>query len=112
MDGKRTEFVTDAGGVIVSRRIMSGESPLKWAFRETPTNPADNGWRFFAEGDDDAFINTPGNLEVVDFNTVAAVEPAIIGISLFPVGSDLQLVREADGRLVFYDNETGRPVPL
>jgi len=73
-------------------------------------NPADNGWRFLAEEDDDTYINTPGNLVVVDFNTVAAIEPAVISIYLLPIGSDLQLVEERTGRLVFYDNRTQQPL--
>jgi hypothetical protein len=107
---KPNEFIKNAGGVLVSRRILEEQSPLKWAFREASVNPVDNGWRFLSIDDDDEFLETPGNLVVADFNTVAAIEPAIIEIYLLPVGSDLQLVRENDGTLVFYDNQTGKPL--
>lgn len=110
MDFKPNEFIKDAGGVLVSRRILEGKSSLKWAFREESAAPMDNGWRFLSTDDDDEFINTPGNMVVADFNTVAGIEPAIIEIYLLPVGADLQLVRENDGRLVFYNNETGEPL--
>ncbi len=110
LNTKTNEFIEGAGGVLASRRILAGEGLLKWAFREAPVNPADNGWRFLAEEDDDTYINTPGNLVVVDFNTVAAIEPAVISIYLLPIGSDLQLVEERTGRLVFYDNRTQQPL--
>ena len=108
---KQNEFIKDAGGVLVSRRILDGQSPVKWVFREEPAAPMDNGWRFLSVADDDEYINTPGNMVIADFNTVAAVEPAIIGIYLLPVGSDLQLVHENNGSLVFYNNKTGQPLP-
>lgn len=103
------DFIPDAGGSIVSRRVLDGTSPLKWMLREASANAVDNGWRFFSEADDDAYINDPANNVVVDFNTVAGIEPAIIPIWNLPVGSDLQLVVE-DGRRTIFDNATGRPL--
>lgn len=65
----------------------------------------DNGWRFFSEIDDDDYVNDPANLVVCDFNTVAQIEPAILAIYSFPVGSDLQLVVE-NRKYYFIDNIT------
>ena len=106
-----TEFIRDAGGSIVSRRVLDGTSGLKWMFREASVNPADNGWRFLSEADDDAYLADPANMVVADFNRVAEIEPAVIPIWNLPVGSDLQLVI-TDGRRVIYDNATGQPVAL
>ncbi|WP_262421950.1 DUF2185 domain-containing protein [Bacillus aquiflavi] len=69
----------------------------------------DNGWRFFSDIDDDDFINNPDNLTVCNFNTVANIEPAILGIYLLPVGSDLQIVAE-NGKIVFFDNISGNKI--
>lgn len=102
-------FIPAAGGSIASVRVLDGTSPLKWAVRERSVSPVDNGWRFFSMADDDAFLADPANMRVADFNSVAAIEPAVLAIWSAPVGSDLQLVREADGRLVWYDNTTGKP---
>lgn len=112
MDVRLSEFIKDAGGVLVSRRILDEKSPLKWASREAPVNPADDGWRFLSADDTSASLEDPNSLAVADFNTVAAIEPAIISIYLLPVGTSLQLVQREDGPLVFYDDETGLPLDL
>jgi hypothetical protein len=105
------EFIPDAGGSIVSQRIVAGSAPLKWAFREEPLNPADNGWRFLSEADDDAYLADPANMVVTSFNTVANLEPLVLGLWGAAVGTDLQYVVEPDGRRVWYDNATGDPWP-
>lgn len=66
---------------------------------------------FFSDIDNNEFINNLDNLAVCDFNTVANIEPAIIGIYLLPVGSDLQLVSE-EGKITFWDNMSGEEVEL
>ncbi len=104
-----TRFIEGAGGCIVSKRILSGESPVKWMFREKSINEIDNGWRFFSSMDDDDYVNNVNNLAVCDFNTVANIEPLVLGYYTFPVGSDLQLAGE-NGKTVMYDNNTGEKV--
>ena len=104
-----TKFIVNAGGCIVSKNIMDGRGKLKWMVRKESVCEIDNGWRFFSDIDDDDYVNNPDNLAVCDFNTVAEIEPAIIGIFLMPVGSDLQLVK-SDGVIAFYDNITEKEV--
>lgn len=103
---KKTEFIKNAGACIASRRILDGTGYLKWAVREDSSDPEDNGWRFFSALDDEEYINNPENIVICDFNTIAEIEPAIIAIYLFPVGSDLQLIVE-NGKRYFVDNRTG-----
>ena len=105
------EYIPKAGACVVSKNILEGRSKLKWLFREESIDRLDNGWRFFSGIDDDDFVNSIENLVVCDFNTVANIEPAIIGIYPFPVGSDLQLVK-VDGRITFFDNYTGEEVKI
>ncbi|ACQ79140.1 conserved hypothetical protein [Beutenbergia cavernae DSM 12333] len=108
---QRPEYLEGAGGVIASRRILDGTARLAWAVRERSVNPQDNGWRFFSDADDDEYLNDASNLAVADFNTVARIEPAVIGIYSLPVGADLQLVRDGDRRR-WVDNHTGAEVAL
>lgn len=103
------EFIKKAGPSIVSKNIINETGKLKWILREKSIDVVDNGWRFFSEIDDDDFINNPDNLVVCDFNTVANIEPAILGIYELPIGSDLQLVSE-NGKIRFVDNLTGKVV--
>lgn len=108
-EDKITEYIKDAGGCIVSKNILNGKGKIKWLLREESLNEIDNGWRLLSDVDDNNFINDPQNLVVCDFNTVANIEPAIIGIYLLPVGSDLQLVVQ-NGEISFYDNIAGTKI--
>ncbi|MCX2824561.1 MULTISPECIES: DUF2185 domain-containing protein [Bacillus] len=101
----KSEFIKHAGGCIVSKNILDGNGKLKWLVRDESVNSVDNGWRFFSDIDDDDYVNDPNNLVVCDFNTVAQIEPAILAVYSFPVGSDLQLVVE-NGKCYFIDNIT------
>ena len=106
---KTVEFIKKAGGCIVSKNILDGKGKVKWLLREESIDEVDNGWRFFSDIDDENFINNPNNLVVCDFNTIANIEPALIGVYLYPAGSDLQLVTQ-DGKILFYDNITEEEV--
>jgi len=109
MQDNRIEFIQKAGGCIVSKNIISGNGKLKWLVREKSVDKADNGWRFFSDIDDDEYLSNSNNLEICDFNTVANIEPAVLGIYLLQVGSDLQLVIE-NGKRKLFDNLTGQEV--
>ena len=107
-----TEFIRNAGAAIVTRSVLEGRTPLKWLVREEPIEPPDTGWRFFGLEDTQAYLDDPENSVVVDYNSVCEVEPAVIGVFNLPVGTDLQLVEERDGRKFFVDNETDEVVDL
>ncbi|WP_438357768.1 immunity protein Imm33 domain-containing protein [Bacillus wiedmannii] len=66
---------------------------------------AGDGWKLFSKIDDD-YINNSENLALCDFNAVANIELAILGIYELPIGSDLQLVSE-NGKIRFINNLTG-----
>jgi hypothetical protein len=95
---------------VVSLNVLHLRAPLRWAVRERPVDQADNGWRFFSIADTEEYLADPANLTVAPFNQVAAIEPAIIMIYPMPVGTDLVLVREQDGRMYFVDNRTLEPI--
>ncbi|PKI90578.1 DUF2185 domain-containing protein [Actinomycetales bacterium SN12] len=106
------EFVPNAGGSIVSTNVLQGVAPIRWAFREPQANPVDNGWRFLSAIDGDEYLNSPGNMQVADFNRVVEIEPAVLPLLHLPVGSDIEIARDADGRITLIDPSTGRPINL
>lgn len=53
-ENKKAIFISNAGGMIITKSLLEGKSKLKWIFRENSTNAADNGWR--AIGDTDTQI--------------------------------------------------------
>lgn len=104
------EFIPKAGACLVSTNVLSGAGRVRWMVRRASQAPVDNGWRIFSHIDSDEFLADAHNLQVTDFNAVCAIEPALIGIYDFPVGSDLQIVDEGDGIRVV-DTATGREIP-
>ncbi len=83
------QWIENAGGCIITKNLLNRESHFKWIFREIGVNSEDNGWRAFGEEDSEEYVNDPKNLVVVDFNTLAKIEPAVLRIYELPVGSDL-----------------------
>lgn len=102
-----TAFLKNAGGMIVTKSLIEGKSKLKWLFREGGSNPTDNGWRAFGDTDTQEYIDNPENLIIVDFNTLANIEPAVLAIYDLPEGADLEFCYDSTGRY-FIDNKTGR----
>ena len=100
-------FIEKAGGMIVTKSLLDGKSRLKWIFIEESTNSADNGWRAIGDSDTQEYIDNPENMLVVDFNTFANIEPAILAIYNLPVGTDLELCIENEKRF-FIDTKTGK----
>lgn len=103
------EFIASAGACTVSKNVLSGAGRVRWMVREESRAPADNGWLIFSHIDDDAYLHDADNLEIVDFNRVCEIEPALIAIWDLPVGSDLQIVDDGEG-ISIVDTATGQPV--
>ncbi len=91
-----TVLIPAAGGCVCTKSVLSGSTPLKWCVRCEPVDGADNGWRFIGRDDKDIYINTAANNSVVDFNTVANIEPAVLAIYDMPVGTELYIERDGD----------------
>ena len=87
---KQITFIENAGGMIITKSIYEGTSKLKWFFREESVNPSDNGWRAIGDNDTQEYLNNPENSIVVDFNTLANIEPAVLAVYDMPVGTDLE----------------------
>ena len=105
-----TTFITNAGAAIVSRKIVERTGNIKWLTREAPIAPQDTGWRILSDRDTDEYLADPANWTVVDFNDICDIEPACIGIYDLPIGSDIQLVVEPDGRRRWFDNKTEKEI--
>lgn len=108
-ENKQVIFINNAGGMIVTKSLLEGKSKLKWIFRETSTNSADNGWRAIGDTDTQEYIDNSENMTVVDFNTFANIEPAILAIYNLPIGTDLEFHIE-NGRRYFVDTQTGKEI--
>jgi len=105
------EFIPGAGACLATRNVIEKKGLVRWMVREPSKAPADNGWQIMSHIDTSEYLNDPSNWQIVDFNDLCTIEPALIGIWDLPVGSDLQIVRDERGiRIV--DTPTGREIPV
>lgn len=106
---KKISFMENAGGVIITKSIYQGTSKLKWFFKEKSVNSSDNGWRAIGDNDTQEYLDNPENSMVVDFNTLANIEPAVLLVYDMPVGTDLEFCRDHTGKY-FIDANTGNRI--
>lgn len=107
---KKTElkqYITGAGGCIVSKSLLNGTTKLKWIFREE--NGFGNGWVAFGDKDSQEYLDNSDNLTIVDFNTLANIEPTVLNILYMPVGTDLEFCSDETGKY-FIDTKTGQEI--
>lgn len=105
-----TEFIPKAGACLATRNVLSGAGLVRWMVRKPSQASVDNGWQIFSHIDTSEYLNESSNWQIVDYNDLCAIEPALIGIWDLPVGSDLQLVRDELGIRVV-ETATGREIP-
>lgn len=101
------EYISGAGGTIVSKSILSGKAKLKWLFRDE--SEYGNGWVAFGDTDTQEYVNNVENMEIVDFNTLANIEPTVVNVFYMPVGSDLEFCSDKTGKY-FVDTKTGKEI--
>lgn len=104
------EFIPSAGACLTTKNVLSGAGRVKWMVREESRAAADNGWRIFSSIDTEEYLADASNMQIVDYNRLCEIEPALIGIWDFPVGSDLQIVDDGAGIKVV-ETATGRAIP-
>lgn len=104
------EFIPAAGACLATKNVLDGSGRVRWMVRRPSQNPVDNGWQIMSHIDTSEYLNDTSNWQIVDYNELCAIEPALIGIWDMPVGADLQLVRDELGIRVM-DTATGREIP-
>ncbi len=100
-------YIEGAGGTIVTKSILNGTSRLKWMFRQESEHG--NGWVAFGDTDTQEYVDDAKNMAIVDFNTLANIEPAVVNIFYMPVGSDLEFRADKTGKY-FVDTRTGKEI--
>jgi hypothetical protein len=61
------------GGCLATDRILVDGEPIRFMYRvvPNPNQPLDNGWRFFAGDETDAYLADPDHTAIYALNTVA-----------------------------------------
>ncbi|MDB3083713.1 DUF2185 domain-containing protein [Clostridioides difficile] len=101
------QYITGAGGCIVSKSILNGTSKLKWLFRED--SKFGNGWIAFGDTDTQEYIDNPKNMTIIDFNTLINIEPTTLNIFYMPIGTDLEFRSDKSGKY-FIDTNTRKEI--
>ena len=101
------QYITGAGACVVTKSVLNGETGLKWLFREK--DGIGNGWVALGESDTQAYVDDAANYAVVDFNTLANIEPAVLNILHMPAGADLEFRTDASGGY-FVDTGNGKEI--
>ena len=104
---EQNQFIQKAGACVVTKSLLNGSSKLKWLFREN--NSIGTGWVAFGNTDTQEYINKVENLSVVDFNTLANIEPAVRNVFYMPYGTDLEFCFDDSGKY-FVDTKTGEEI--
>ncbi|MCV7308834.1 DUF2185 domain-containing protein [Mycobacteroides immunogenum] len=105
-----TEFIPHAGASLATKNVVSGHGLVRWMVRQPSRDSVDNGWLIMSHIDTSDYLDDADNWQIVDFNDLCSIEPALIGIWDMAIGSDLQIVRDEQGiRIV--DTPTGRMIP-
>lgn len=100
-------YIQGAGGTIVTKSILNGTSKLKWLFRQETEHG--NGWVAFGDRDSQEYVDDAKNMAIVDFNTLANIEPTVVNVFYMPVGSDLEFRSDKTGKY-FVDTRTGKEI--
>lgn len=108
-DMEMINYIENAGGCIVTKSLLEGESHFKWLFREDPVHEMDNGWRAFGAEDTKEYVNNTDNMVIVDFNTLVNIEPVILNVYEMPVGTELKFVEDKTGKY-FVDINDGQEI--
>ncbi len=75
------------GSCIASDLVTVQGLPVLFMYREEPSDSFDSGWRFFSGQEDDEYSANSANFAVVDVNTIANYDAAIIELLAEVVGS-------------------------
>ena len=100
-------YIRGAGGTIVTKSILNGTSKLKWLFRQESEHG--NGWVAFGDRDSQKYVDDAKNMAIVDFNTLANIEPSVVNVFYMPVGSDLEFCCDKTGKY-FVDTKTRKEI--
>ena len=80
-------LINGYGGCISSDMITVEGYPVRFMYRERPSNDIDSGWRFLSGFEDDQYMSNPDNHSVYDVNTIANYDPSIIPLLDSSIGS-------------------------
>jgi hypothetical protein len=71
----------------VTKRVLDGEDPPGYVYREEPDRADDSGWRILAGNETDEFLDDPANSTYVSLGAVLGTDDSFVHLLESPVGS-------------------------
>lgn len=87
-----------ADGCFASDRITVDGCQVGFAYRETPDNDTDSGWRFLAGDENDEYMDNPNHCGIYKLNTICNYDNDIISILNSPPGSSF--IKNRNGEFI------------
>jgi hypothetical protein len=75
------------GACMATDEITVEGLEVAFMYRESPADPRDSGWRFFAGTESQEYLDDPENSSLYDVNTIANYDPTIMPYLDAAVGS-------------------------
>lgn len=90
------QLIKPIGGCIATDKITVDGEIVDFMYRDQPDFEADSGWRFLSGKETQEYADNPTNWAIYDTNTIANYDKAIIPYLDFPVGSELERIKDTD----------------
>jgi hypothetical protein len=75
------------GRCLVTKRVLEGEDPPGYLYREESDHEDDSGWRILAGNETDEFLDDPANCTFVSLGAVLSANDSFIHLLDAPAGS-------------------------
>ena len=99
------------GYVMATKCLVDGKRRVHFAYRETPDNDADSGWRFFHGDEEDAYVNNPDNIGIYDIKTILETDNEVESFLDAEVGIAIEDINGVWCRMALRENNR-KDIPI
>jgi len=90
------DLINPMGFCMVSNKITVEGEKVGFMYREKPEDKNDSGWRFLSGTETQEYVDDPYTSKIMDVNTVANYDQAIIPYLKMPFGTELERLENSD----------------
>jgi hypothetical protein len=90
------DIIKPMGFCMVSNKITVDGEKVGFMYREKPDDKNDSGWRFLSGTETQEYVDDPHTSKIMDVNTVANYDEAIIPFLHLPYGTELERLQNTN----------------
>ena len=98
------DLIAPMGFCLVSNLITVEGMKVGFMYRESVIEKDDSGWRFLSGTETEEYIDDPSTSKIMEVNTVANYDPAIIPYLKSKTGIALERVENTDEFIVYEED--------